>query len=422
MKWPERIIMGALYHTLEMCRVCGSRDFLAYLDLGKTPLANSFLEPGKEDEEKTFPLKVIYCRKCSLSQLSIVVDPNTLFSHYVYRSSISKTFEQHCLRMAHDVASLIPPTADSLAVDIASNDGCLLKQFKKTGYRVLGIEPAANIAALANNGGIETILSFWGKDVAQEIIRTKGKAAVITATNVFAHVDDLQSFLQAVVTALDDNGLFIVEVPYLYHLLSRNEFDTVYHEHLSYFLVKPLHILYQRNNLTIVRIEQHPIHGGSLRIFAMKAASKAFAVHDSVNRMLEFEEKNGLYVEKTYLDFAGRVKEMKQEMKNLLQELKSQGKTIAGYGAPAKGNTLLNYFGIGHDLVSFIADDTPEKQGKLTPGTRIPISGAHKLQEEKPDYILLLAWNVAQELMKKTPFHRERGGKYIIPIPRTQIV
>jgi len=414
--------MGALYTTLESCRVCGSHDFLDYLDLGKTPLANSFLDPGKENEEKTFPLKVLYCRKCSLSQLNIVVNPSVLFSHYVYRSSISKTFEQHCLRMAHNVASLIPPRDDSLVVDIASNDGCLLKQFKKIGYRVLGVEPAANIAVLANSESIETLPSFWGEDVAQEIIRAKGKAAVITATNVFAHIDNLQSFLQAVVTALDDNGLFIVEVPYLYHLISHNEFDTVYHEHLSYFLVRPLHTLYQRNNFTIVRVEQHPIHGGSIRIFATKTASKAFAVDSSVSQMLEFEKKNGLYDEKTYLDFAGRVNEMKQEMKNLLQDLKSQGKTIAGYGAPAKGNTLLNYFGIGHNLISFIADDTPEKQGKLTPGTRIPITGAHKLQEEKIDYILLLAWNVAPELMKKTSFHRGRGGKYIIPIPQTQIV
>jgi len=355
-------------------------------------------------------------------QLAHVVNPKVLFENYVYVSSTSLVFVRHFEGLAQDTSKRLKLKPKSLVVDIGSNDGILLRPFQKRGMGVLGIEPAKNIAARANRDGIPTISKFFTPAVARKIVREWGQVDLVTATNVFAHIDNLQSFLQAVVTALDDNGLFIVEVPYLYHLISHNEFDTVYHEHLSYFLVRPLHTLYQRNNFTIVRVEQHPIHGGSIRIFATKTASKAFAVDSSVSQMLEFEKKNGLYDEKTYLDFAGRVNEMKQEMKNLLQDLKSQGKTIAGYGAPAKGNTLLNYFGIGHNLISFIADDTPEKQGKLTPGTRIPITGAHKLQEEKIDYILLLAWNVAPELMKKTSFHRGRGGKYIIPIPQTQIV
>src|SRR3989338_6027440 len=263
--------MANAYKKIKRCRVCGSKDLVKYLDLGKNPLANSVVNPkdmGKS--EPKFLLGVLYCNNCSLSQLSVVVDPKILFSRYVYRSSISKTFQAHCAEMADNVISLLGSRKKELVVDIASNDGCLLEQFKKKGFMVIGVEPAENIAKIANSKGIETLCKFWDDGAAKTILEKYGKAKVITATNVFAHVDDLNSFLRAVSILLDKNGLFIIEVPYLYDLLAKNEFDTIYHEHLSFFLVKPLGILLDRNKLRIFKVEKHSIHGGSLRILASK--------------------------------------------------------------------------------------------------------------------------------------------------------
>lgn len=407
------------YKKIVRCRVCGSEELIKYLDLGKTPLVNSLVElKDKGKKEKRFPLEVLYCKNCSLSQLSIVVDPKILFSRYVYRSSISKTFQVHCAEMADSVISLLDPSKKELAVDIASNDGCLLEQFKKKGFMVIGVEPAENIAKIANSKGIETLCRFWDDGVAETILEKYGKAKVITATNVFAHVDDLNSFLKAVGILLDENGLFIIEVPHLYDLLAKNEFDTIYHEHLSYFLVKPLKVLLDRNKLKIFRVEKHSIHGGSLRVFASKGNLKE---DGSPRRLLEFEDKKGLYSIKAYQDFEARTKEIKKNLLKLLAELACKNKKIVAFGASAKGNTLLNYCGIDSKLIRAVIDDTPEKQNHIYPGTGIKIVDRIYLDKEKPDYIVLLAWNFADEIIKSLTMHNG-SFKYVIPIPHVRIV
>ena len=410
----------SLYKTVKQCRICNSKNLVKYLDLGKTPLANSLIDTkNKSKKELKFPLRVLYCKDCSLSQLSIVVNPKVLFSQYVYRSSISKTFEKHCKEMAEKLVRMIKNYKNDLVVDIASNDGCLLRQFKDKGFRVVGVEPARNIANIANSNGIETLCTFWNHDVSKKIMEKYGQVKVITATNVLAHVDDLNEFLKAGNSLLEKDGLFVVEVPYLYDLLMKNEFDTVYHEHLSYFLVKSLKKLYEANGLNIFRIEEYPIHGGSLRIYASKNTLK---IDKSVNDLLEFENNEKLYDAKTYKSFENKVKNIKKDLVNLLKKLKKNQKKIVAYGASAKGNTLLNYCGIDKNLISFVVDDTPEKQNKFAPGSKIPIKSSDYLDTEKPDYIVLLAWNFAKELMSKTKEHKLRGGKYIIPIPKVIII
>ncbi|MEK6876439.1 MAG: class I SAM-dependent methyltransferase [Nanoarchaeota archaeon] len=408
------------YKKVARCRVCGSEELINYFDLGKTPLANSLVElKDKGKKEKKFPLEVLYCKNCSLSQLSIVVDPKILFLRYVYRSSMSKTFQAHCAEMADSVISLLGPSKKELVVDIASNDGCLLEQFKKRGFRVMGVEPAENIAKIANSKGIETLCKFWDDGVAETILKKYGKAKVITATNVFAHVDDLSSFLKAVSILLDENGLFIIEVPYLYNLLAKNEFDTIYHEHLSYFLVKPLKVLLDRNKLKIFRVEKYSIHGGSLRVFASKGNLKG---DGSLRRLLEFEDKKGLYSTKSYRDFEAGAKEIKKNLLKLLAELAYKNKKIAAFGASAKGNTLLNYCGIDSKLIRAVIDDTPEKQNHIYPGTGIKIVDRSYLDKEKPDYVLLLAWNFADEIIKKLESAHRGKFRYIIPIPAVKVV
>lgn len=391
-----------------------------YLNLGEMPLANSFIEPkNRHRPEQKFPLEVLYCRNCSLSQLSIVVNPEILFSKYVYRSSISKTFQEHCTQMADKASEIVNPGRNKLVIDIASNDGCLLHKFKNKGFEVIGVEPAENIAKIANANGVKTICSFWNIEISNKILEKYGKAKIITATNVLAHVDDLNAFLKAVGILLDEDGIFIVEVPYLYDILSKSEFDTIYHEHLSYFLVSPLKKLYDNNKLKIFRIEKYPIHGGSIRIYSSK---KFFEEDDSIKEFLKFELDKKLYEIKTYKSFEMKVKKVKKEILTLLRELKHKNKKIAAYGASAKGNTLLNYCRIDSKLVDFIVDDTPEKQGHLAPGSKIRIVDSSYLNKEKPDYILLLAWNFSKELMRKTNNIYKGKIKYIIPIPSVSIV
>ena len=386
------------------------------------PLANSLLEEkDKNKPELKFPLEVMYCKDCSLSQLSIVVNPKVLFLKYFYRSSISKTFQQHCAQMAGQAFEMTNSYANknNLAVDIASNDGCLLKEFKNKGFKVLGVEPAENIAKIANLNGIETICSFWGDETASAILKKYGKARIITATNVLAHVDDLNGFLNAVKILLDDNGLFIVEVPYLYNLLSKNEFDTVYHEHLSYFLVRPLKKLYDSHKLKIIKIEKYQIHGGSIRIFASK---NSLSEESSIKKFQKFERSKKLYDINTYKNFDKKAKKVRKDLLNILAGIKNRNKKIAAYGASAKGNTLLNYCGIDRKIVRFIIDDTPEKQNLISPGSKIRIVDSGYLNKENPDYIILLAWNFAGEIIQKTKSVYKRKVKYIIPIPYVRVI
>lgn len=409
------------FFKIEQCRICKSKDLVKYLNFGKLPLANSSLA-SLDDEEFFFPLEVMFCRNCFLSQLSIVVDPKLMFSYYTYRSSISKTFQRHCAELVDDVSSYFGD-GGKFAIDIASNDGCLLKQFKAKDFKVLGVEPADNIADIAIEEGIPTMKEFWSKDVAEGVVETHGKADIVVGTNVFAHVNDLDEFIEAVNNVLKDDGVFVIEVPYMANLISKTEFDTIYHEHLSFFLLKPLEVLFKRHAMRIANVKEFPIHGGTIRVSVIKDVNKKIPINEkTINTFLDLEESNRLHDLNTYLEFVNKLHIVKKDLLALLNKLKKENKKVAAYAASAKGNTLFNYCGINKDLVEFIIDETPEKENKFFAGNHIPIYGPEELEKRKPDYLVILAWNFAKEIINKTEAHRKREGKYIIPIPNVMVI
>jgi SAM-dependent methyltransferase len=405
----------------ETCRSCGGSELISFLNLGEVPLVNRYLEPSQlKLDEPRFPLELMFCKTCSLSQLSVVVSPKILYSDYAYHSSISQTFQQHCREMVRDICKSRNLGKGDLVVEIASNDGCLLSKFKDAGCRVLGVEPASNLAAIAEKAGLPTINEFWSTAAAGRVVREHGNANVIVATNVLAHVDDLHGFIQLVRSTLKPEGAFVFEVPYMVNFMNRAEFDTAYHEHLSYFLLKPLKLVLEKNGMQILDVEQFDIHGGSIRVTAGLGEGKKEIPH--VRQLLSLEEELGLHEERAYLRFSDHVKMLKEELVTFLAGLKSRGKSIAAYGASAKGNVLLNYCGIGKETLDYVVDDTPAKQGKFYPGNHLPIVNRGKLLNEPPDYMLLLAWNFVDELMKNTSEYKSKGGRYVVPIPSLRVM
>ena len=408
------------YKEVKNCRICKGKNLTSYLNLGDMPLANRLITKKDISNEKRYPLEITFCEDCSFSQLNIIVNPEILFKNYVYRSSISDTFKHHCEGLSKELNSDILEKGE-LIVDIASNDGCLLKSFKEKGNKVLGIDPAINLAEIANKSGIETLPKFWGKDLAKEILNKYGFAKIITAFNVFAHVDDVHSFVDGAKTLLANKGYCIIESPHLYNLIKKIEFDTVYHEHLSYLLIKPLNKLMNEHDMRIAKVKKFDIHGGSIRLY-IEHMNENDTSDDSTQKIIDEEKEAGLYNLDIYMNLDRDVKKLKKDLASKLLELKKNGKKIAAFGASAKGNTLLNYCGIGSDIIEYIFDDTPEKQGKITPGVHIPIISGGDIIKKKPDYLLLLAWNFVDEIMQKTKAYREQGGKYIIPVPSLKII
>ena len=412
------------YREVKECRVCKSTRLRSYLNLGCVPLCNNLLEYPNLESDK-YPIEVLFCEDCALSQLSIVVDPTILYTDYAYHSSVSQTFKDHCYDMAIKLSQFDTP-AYPLVLDIASNDGCLLTEFRRAGFqRTLGVDPAHNFStSIKSEADIERahtfINTFWSEEVAREYrdVATQG-ASFITATNVLAHVDDLGDFLRGVHWFLDDKGVFVAEVPYAGNLLAQNQFDTIYHEHLSYFLLAPLVELFELNDLPIFRVEQYPIHGGSIRIYASK---DAYQEEPSVQFLLDCEELAGLYDFLTYQKFSERVERIKDKFKVMMELLYHSDKKVVGYGASAKGISLLNYCEVPNIHLKSIVDDTPAKQGKITPGSLIPIVDFSHFAKEKPEFILLLAWNFAEELMSKLPDHKKDGGYFLVPIPEFKLV
>ena len=408
------------------CRACGYANLTRYLDLGSVPLCNNL------DGSHKYPIEVLLCEDCYLSQLSVVVDPKILYSNYYYHSSVSQTFRDHCYDLALKLKSEFKNSDYPLVVDIASNDGCLLKEFRRAGFeRFLGFEPAKNLASepygfreyvdeKTDDHPIPTVNAFFSNDTAHRIKGDAigGRASFVIAQNVFAHVDDIKDFLMGVEWFLDDNGVFIVEVPHLANLIRENQFDTIYHEHLSYFLLRPLVRLFSESGLPIFRVEKLSIHGGSLRIYASK---NAYPKESSVGEMLDSEEMGGYYDISTYISFGSKVDSVRTSLQNTLLSLYNEDKKVMGYGASAKGISLLNYCHIQNNLIHSIVDDTPDKQGKTTPGSRIPIVDFSHFENEKPDYILMLAWNFAPEMVCKVLKNTKLDPRFIIPIPEVKI-
>lgn len=401
----------------ESCRICDCTRLTKVLSFGPTPLANAFLtERNMRDAEVYYPLDAYLCRDCGLLQLLDVVAPEILFKDYVYVSSTSPVFIAHFQDFAKDAFSRFSLGRDSLVVDIGSNDGILLKPFREKGARVLGVEPDRKIAALAKKSGINSFVAFFSPAVARAIVKRYGRADLITATNVFAHIDDIHAVAKGVKELLAPEGVFMIEVPYLADFLQKNLFDTVYHEHLSYFSLSALNIFFHRAGMKIIDVERVSTHGGSLRVFVAKKISHR-RIGASVRVLLASEKKQRLHKEETYRRYGLRILKNRAKLLSLLSSLKQRGKRIAGYGAPAKGNTLLNFFSIGSDLLEYIVDDSPHKQGKHTPGKRIPVVSSQHLTKNPPDYLLILAWNFADSIIAKNEAFRKSGGKFIIPIP-----
>lgn len=388
--------------------------------MGQTPLANALLtEDELHQPEPTWPLDLAWCPACSLVQITETVPPEKLFREYAYFSSFSDTMVQHARRIAERLTDRCELGERSLVIEVASNDGYLLQWYQRTGVPVLGIEPARNIARVAEEQkGIPTISEFFGRELAAQLATNGQQADVIHANNVLAHVADLNGVVAGFKTLLKPNGTVVVEAPYLKDLIEHVEFDTIYHEHLCYFSLTALDQLFRRHDLEIVDVERLPIHGGSLRIFARHAGTSA--VGDSVRTMMA-DEATWANSESHYLGFGQRVEQLRRELVGLLQSLKSDHQRIAVYGASAKGSTLLNYFGIGADTLDYVVDRSTVKQGRYTPGTRLKIYDPDKLTTDQPDYCLLLTWNFADEILAQQKLYRDQGGKFIIPIPNVRV-
>lgn len=410
------------HHRRTTCRGCGNSALHRFLELGPTPLANAFLaSEGDFAEERSYPLDVYLCERCTLVQLLDVVDPEVLFRDYVYVTGTSETMAVHNREYAGTVAGLLDLGGDDLVVEVASNDGSLLSCFRDHGVATLGVEPATNIAAMATAAGIETVNRFFDASLGEELRRERGPARAVLGNNVLAHVDDTLGFLKGFRALLADDGLAVLEVPYLGEFLDGLEYDTVYHEHLCYFSIRALLHLCEAAGLRMVRVDHVPVHGGSVRLYA--APDTARSDHDpAVVALADAERERGFGDPDRYDRFAREVQEQRGEFVGLLERLRDDGRSIAAYGAPAKGNTLLNYCGIGTDLIPWTVDRNPLKVGTFTPGSHIPVLPVETLAERQPDVVVILAWNFAAEIMEQQQDYRSRGGRFLLPLPRPRLV
>ena len=388
------------------------------LSLAPTPPANAFVPASAlGDEQALFPLDVFFCEDCTHVQLLDIVDPELLFANYVYVSGTSPMFVRHFEDYAASIVdSFVPDPAGRLAVDIGSNDGTLLAQFKALGLNVLGVDPARDIAAEATANGIETKATFFTSSLAREIKATHGNAQIITANNVFAHADDLADITQGIRSLLALDGVFVFEVSYLVDVFEKTLFDTVYHEHLAYHSVKPLVQFFTANGMELITAERISSHGGSLR-GAAQLAGGPYKCDASVNQLIELEADLGLDKAETFEEFVRHIDTIKAELTNRLKALKAEGKSIAGFGAPAKATTLLYHFGIGPDIIDFIVDDSPLKQNLYAPGLHIPVLPPDAIYEKKPDAVVILAWNFAEPIMNNHARYLKQGGQFIVPLP-----
>jgi SAM-dependent methyltransferase len=403
------------------CRSCGSPRGALVLDLGVQPLANNLLRPEDlERSEPKFPLRLAVCEACWLLQIVDQVPPVHLFSEYLYFSSFSDLMLHHARQAAERYISEYALNKSSFVLEIASNDGYCLQNFARAGIPLLGIEPAANIARVAREKGIDTLVEFFGCEQARKLAATRAQADLILGNNVFAHAPDPNDFVAGLGALLKPDGRIALEFPYAVDFIEQAEFDTIYHEHVFYFSLTALLPLFQRHGLGIFDVERLSIHGGSLRIFAGHAG--AHPARTSVKALLAEETAKGIPSPGWYQDFAGRVMSLKQSFCELLGRLRHEKKSIAAYGASAKGSTLLNFFGLGRESLDFVADRSTYKQGRLTPGTHIPIVAPEELLARMPDYTLLLTWNFAEEILSQQAAYRARGGKFIVPIPEVKIV
>ena len=389
-----------------------------FLSLGMQPHCNNFLRKEQVSKEILYPLDVYYCHGCSLVQIEYTVPKEVMFTDYPYVSGTTRTLPEHFRKSAERITGRFNLARNDLVVDIGSNDGTWLKCFKQLGVRALGVEPAVNIAKIATSSGIETINDFFCKKIALKILRDKGPASVITAAGVFFHLEELHSVVDGISNLLDEDGALVVQAIYLAEMIDENSFDNIYHEHLCYYTLKPLQTLFDMYGMEIFDASVIDIHGGSLELYVAKKG--AYEVQPSVEQLMQKEKQKGLYDIAAYYAFAEQVRNIRKELLTILNNVKEEGKTVYAYGAPAKGSTLVNYCGIGPNLVTCAIEKNPMKCGLYIPGVHIPI--VPEEFAEKPDYYLILPWNFLDEFLVKEKHFLQQGGKFIVPIPRPRII
>ncbi len=404
------------------CRHCGTPLSRTFVDLGATPPANSYLRGADLNRAEAFlPLHVFVCEQCLLVQLEQFRTPEELFGDYAYFSSYSDSWLAHAERYAETMIHRFGLGDDGLVIEVASNDGYLLQYFDQRGVRVLGIEPAANVAEVAADKGVPTLVEFFGTETARRLAAEGHTADLLIANNVLAHVPNVNDFVNGLGLLLEPDGVITVEFPHLLKLIAQNQFDTIYHEHFSYFSFLTVERIFAAHGLSLFDVDELPTHGGSLRIYA---CHEALARRNSgaVERVRAAERQAGLDVPETYEGFAQQVNRAKRDLLSFLIDAKSDGKSIVGYGAPAKGNTLLNFCGIGTDFLDYTVDRSPHKQGLFLPGTRIPIRAPAAIAETRPDYVLILPWNLKDEIVAANAHIRDWGGRFVVPIPTVEVV
>ncbi|MBU4220125.1 MAG: class I SAM-dependent methyltransferase [Euryarchaeota archaeon] len=406
------------------CKICDTNLEVPFLSIGNSPLSNAYL--SKDDLHKmepNYPLEVYVCEKCYLVQLEEFETAKNIFSSdYAYFSSYSESWLQHCKNYTEMMITRFGFDKNSFVVEIGSNDGYLLQYFRQHGIPVLGIEPASNTAQVAIKKGIPTDITFFDMTYAKKIRKTGKLADLIIGNNVLAHNPNLNDFVNGLKLALKSDGVITMEFPHLLKLIEGNQFDTIYHEHFSYFSFYSVHKLFASHNLELFDVEEIPTHGGSLRIYAGHKDDKSKVITNNIRDLLKKEEIAGIFDLNTYYNFSEKVKLTKRKLLQFLIQAKNEGKSIVGYGAPAKGNTLLNYCGIGTDFLDYTVDRNPYKQDKYLPGTHIPIKHPDKIKEDEPDYVLILPWNIKDEIMEQMSYIREWGGKFVIPIPEVVVL
>lgn len=403
------------------CRICASSDLTPYLDLGPQPPSNSFIHTQEIDDEQYFPLVVNLCGGCGLSQLSEVVAATDIFDDYAYLSSTSKALVRHYQEMVEEILATCNPSEDALVVDIGCNDGITLGRYPTGRYRLLGVEPSSS-GEYAKKAGFAVEKRFFDAQVGDELRKNYGGAGVITATNVFAHVDDIRSFTQGIANLLADDGIFVIEFPYLREMIDNLYFDTIYHEHLSYLALTPLEPLFSAHGLRAFRVKQVEIgaSGPALRLYVCRQGA-SYATDESITKLLASENSWGVRRIETYANFASRVAALKEELLNIIRSLNQGGKMVGGYGAPAKGNTMLNYLGVTKDDIIAVAENNALKIGKCTPGTHLPVVPDEEFLRLGISHALLLTWNYADFFLANSEFIK-KGGKFIVPFPHPTVV
>ena len=411
-----------------MTATCGwcNTNLIEVLDLGLQPLANALLTADTLDElEARVPLRLAICPACGLVQVTEAVPPEQMFREYAYFSSVSDAFVEHARAIAVRMIREAGLGAESLVIEIASNDGYLLQHYKAAAIPVLGIDPARNVAAAANERGVPTLAEFFDVELADRLAKGGQTANVIHANNVIAHVPDLDTFAAGIDRILKPTGIAVIETPYVRDLVDRLEFDTIYHEHRYYHTLTALSRVFEKRGLSVIGVEETPVHGGSLRIFVSRRDADIVLESvdpDSVRKMLADEDRLGLGRPGYYLDFADRVERLGTDLRSMLARLKAEGRSIAAYGAAAKGTVLLNAFGIGTETLDFVADKSVYKQGRFMPGVHVPIEPPERLLTDRPDVCLLLAWNFADEILAQQREYRNRGGRFLVPAPTPKLV